>query len=229
MNGTFELVPSVPDSFAGLVADRLAAAGTDGATLFLSGGDTAIACYRALADRRVDWACVDAYWGDERCVPLEHPDSNHHLAWEHLFDVVGPPRSDHPMYRSGSAEAAAAAYQREVAALPALDVVHLGLGPDGHCASLFPGSATVAIDDPDVLVVADRDDSGAHPHDRVTLTLPAIARARLVVFTVAGTTKHDALARIDAGEDLPAARVEAAEVRWLVDADAAGDLAPRGG
>ena len=103
------------------------------------------------------------------------------------------------------------------------DLVHLGLGPDGHCASLFPDSEALAVDDPAVQVVANRDPNANNPHDRITLTLPGIARARLVVFTVSGTSKRDAFARLVAGADLPAARVTAGQVLWLVDADAAGD------
>src|SRR5664280_1458863 len=102
--------------------------------------------------------------------------------------------------------------------------VPLGLGPDGHCASLFPGSAALELADPDVLVAASRDPNAANPHDRITLTLAAIARARLVVFTVSGTSKHQAFARIAAGEDLPAARITADRVLWLVDTAAAGDV-----
>ncbi len=115
-------------------------------------------------------------------------------------------------------EAAAAAYGRLLRAAPPLDLVHLGLGPDGHTASLFPGSPS--LDEPHHWVVATGDD--LHPHERLTLTLPALAETRLVVFTVAGAEKRDALARVQAGDDLPAARVRAAEVIWLVDRPAAG-------
>jgi 6-phosphogluconolactonase/glucosamine-6-phosphate isomerase/deaminase len=141
---------------------------------------------------------------------------------EVLLSAVGPVRSDHPMYRSGSPEEAAAAYQRELDPLSRFDVVHLGMGPDGHCASLFPGSPALAVDDPAVLVMANRDPQVANPHDRITLTLPAIARARLVVFTVSGASKRPAMQAVMAGEDLPAARVVAEHVVWLVDEEAAG-------
>jgi 6-phosphogluconolactonase len=148
---------------------------------------------------------------------------------ETLIDAVGPVGSDHPMYRSGPPDEAAAAYQRELEPLPRFDLVHLGLGPDGHCASLFPDSPALAIDDPGVLVAANRDPNANNPHDRITLTLPGIARAALVVFTVSGASKHPALARMVAGEDLPASRVTADEVVWLVDGDAAGDTVLPGG
>jgi 6-phosphogluconolactonase len=170
----------------------------------------------------VDWTRVDAYWGDERCVPPDDQDSNQRLCREALLDPVGPLRSIHPMYTGGDPDAAAAAYQEELSSLDTFDVVHLGMGPDGHCASLFPGSA--ALDAPgDALVLANTDPNAANPHQRITLTLAAIARARLVVFTVAGPSKRDAFARVQKGEPLPAARVQASEVLWLVDPDAAGD------
>jgi 6-phosphogluconolactonase len=232
VQGTFRRVDSVPDAFAELVAERLAAIGPGGTNLFLSGGPTAEECYRALAARTgavagraasPAWSSVDVYFGDERCVPLEDPESNHRLVVDSLLGAVGPVRSDHPMYRSGPPEEAAAAYDREVRALDHLDFVHLGLGPDGHCASLFPGSAALAIDESGPLVVASRDPLENNPHDRITLTLPAIARGRLVVFTVSGTSKRDALRRVIGGEDLPAGRVTAEEVLWLVDAAAVGD------
>jgi 6-phosphogluconolactonase len=117
-----------------------------------------------------------------------------------------------------TADVAALAYDTLVAAAPPIDLVHLGLGPDGHTASLFPGSSALTVTDR--LVVTNGD--ALHPHPRLTFTYPALARARLVVFTVADKEKHDAFARIRAGEDLPAARVTAERVLWLVDPAAAG-------
>jgi 6-phosphogluconolactonase len=225
MNGRVEQVGSVPEAFARLVADRLAAPRGGGFSLFLSGGSTAQDCYQALAGLAapVDWSSVDIYLGDERCVPLDDPDSNHRMITETLLDVVGPVGSDHPMYRSGAPADAAAAYQAEIEPLGHFDLVHLGLGPDGHTASLFPDSTALAVDDPGVLVVANRDPNHNNPHDRITLTLGGIARARLVVFTVTDQSKHDPFSRIVAGADLPASRVRADEVLWLVDADVVGD------
>ncbi len=229
VNGTVELVDSVPDAFASLVRQELAEAGDDDRSLFLSGGGTAAACYRRLAELggTVDWESVDVYWGDERCVPPDDVDSNYRLCREALLDRVPPARSVHPMYRSGPPDEAASAYQHLVAPLRSFGLVHLGMGPDGHCASLFPGAETLGIADPGTLVVATRDPLDHNPHDRITLTLPAIARARLVVFTVSGAAKHRAFAGILAGEDLPAARVDAAAVLWLVDREAAQGVPPR--
>lgn len=228
MTGDLRLVPSVPDAFARLVVESLAEPRSDRFSLFLSGGSTAEACYRRLAqvagpESGVDWAEVDVYLGDERCVPPDHEDSNHKMVAETLLDVVGPVGSDHPMYRSGTSSAAAADYQAVIAPLPAFDLVHLGLGPDGHTASLFPGSDALVIADSAVLVVANRDPSANNPHDRITLTYPAIARAHLAVFTVSGASKREALAGVVGGADLPATRVVADRIVWLVDEDAVGD------
>ena len=205
------------------------AAGTT--TLFLSGGTLAADCYRALAARHTtgagatsDWSAVDIYYGDERCVPLDNQDSNHLLVATTLLDIVGPVHSDHPMYQSGPPDEAAAAYQSEVAGLSDFGLVHLGLGPDGHTASLFPESPALAVDKTGLFVVANHDPLGHNLHGRITLTFAGIARARLVVFTVAGADKNEPLARLLGGEDLPAGRVTAAEVRWLVDDEAAGSL-----
>jgi 6-phosphogluconolactonase len=231
VNGTVEVVPSVPEAFAELVVASLGQDRHDRFSLFLSGGGTAQECYASLAraggaGRGVSWEDVDIYLGDERCVPPDDPASNHRMVTETLLDAVGPVGSDHPMYRSGTPSAAAADYQAVIAPLPAFDVVHLGLGPDGHTASLFPGSAALDVVDPAVLVVTNKDPSGLNPHDRITLTYPAIGRARLVIVTVAGASKRRAFAGVVAGDDdLPASRVAADRVVWLVDEDAAGDTA----
>jgi 6-phosphogluconolactonase len=227
MNGKVEIVSSVTDAFADLVQGILARPRSDGFSLFLSGGTTAGQAYQRLAETSgttVDWSTVDVYWGDERCVSLDDAESNYRLCHETLLDQVGPVRSEHPMYRSGEPADAAAAYQALLEGLPGYDLVHLGMGPDGHTASLFPESEALAIEDPDTLVVANRDPLGHNPHDRITLTFPAIRRARLVVFTVDGGSKREAFARVMAGEPLPAGRVSAEEVIWLVDHDAAGDV-----
>jgi 6-phosphogluconolactonase/glucosamine-6-phosphate isomerase/deaminase len=115
------------------------------------------------------------------------------------------------------------AYQLRIGDLGRFDLVHLGLGPDGHTASLFPDSAALDAD-PGRLVTLNNDPSGTHPHQRMTLTFAGIARARLVLFTVMGEDKAEALAKVARGDDLPAARVRAERVVWLVDPPAAALL-----
>ena len=194
--------------------------------MFLSGGPTARKAYERLAEVAagppVDWSRVDVYWGDERCVPPDDKDANQRLCRRPFSIGWGPSAPSTPCTQAATPAEAAAAYQKELAGLDRFDLVHLGMGPDGHCASLFPGSP--ALDAPDdVLVVASVDPNDNNPLERITLTLPAIARARLVVFTVAGPSKREAFERVRKGEDLPAGRVRAGEVLWLVDRDAAGD------
>ncbi len=115
-------------------------------------------------------------------------------------------------------------YQLRVGELGRFDVIHLGLGPDGHTASLFPASAALDAD-PGRLVVMNEDPSGRNVHRRMTLTLAGIARAHLVIVTVAGDDKREALARVAAGDPgAPASHVKAERVVWLADPAAAGDL-----
>ena len=188
------------------------------ASIALSGGGTAKDAYAALATRDLDWSGIDVWFGDERFVPVDDPDSNEGMARAVLLDHAAP-RAIHSMAGAGAtADAAAQAYDALVAGVPPIDVVHLGLGPDGHTASLFPGSAALGV--ADRLVVTNGDD--LHPHPRLTFTYPALARSRLVVFTVAGDDKRDPFARIRAGDDLPAGRVDAERVLWLVDPATAG-------
>jgi 6-phosphogluconolactonase len=113
-------------------------------------------------------------------------------------------------------------YQLRLGELGRLDVVHLGLGPDGHTASLFPGSDGLKAD-PGRLVVMNDDPNGRNPFTRMTLTLAGIARARLVLVTVSGEEKAEALARVRAGDpDCPGSLVEADQVVWIADRAAAG-------
>jgi 6-phosphogluconolactonase len=210
--GEERVVPNVALAFAQLVA---AAAPP---SIALSGGETARQCYELLATAPVAWETVDVGFGDERWVDVHDPESNEGMARIAFLDEVEP-RAIHSMRHAGpTPDAAAAGYDAWLRASPPLALVHLGLGPDGHTASLFPGSP--ALEERERLVVATGDDR--HPHPRLTLTFPAIAASELVVFTVAGTDKRDALAAVRRGDDLPAARVRAARVVWLVDEAAAG-------
>jgi 6-phosphogluconolactonase len=118
--------------------------------------------------------------------------------------------------------AGADAYDRLLRQAGRLDAVQLGLGPDGHTASIFPGSVAFDVDD-SRLVMKNVDPSGRNEHDRLTLTYAGIRLAPLVVFTVIGAARADVVAKIAAGEDLPASRVSAERVVWLIDT-AAGSL-----
>ncbi|HUR19113.1 MAG TPA: 6-phosphogluconolactonase [Acidimicrobiales bacterium] len=219
MNGELVVVDDLAGEFAERVIDAFRHRTNEDFSLALSGGQTARSCYERLAAEsasRIDWWLVEIYWGDERCVPPEDPASNERLGREALLERVGAASSIHPMRCDDGAEP----YQMRIGELGRFDVVHLGLGADGHTASLFPGSTGLDAD-PGRLVVMNEDPSGVNPYRRMTLTLSGIARARLVLFTVAGSDKREAMQRIIDGEDLPASRVEAERVVWLVDREAA--------
>jgi 6-phosphogluconolactonase len=217
------VVDDVPGEFAERVIEAFHRRPNDGFSFALSGGSTARSCYERLADdagNQIDWWKVDVYWGDERCVPLDSPESNYRLGREALLERLGAVNANYPM----RCEEGADPYQLRLGTLGKLDVVHLGVGPDGHTASLFPGSPALEAD-PGRHVVMNEDPHGNNPHKRMTLTYAGIARARLVLVTVCGKEKQSVMARIAAGDDLPACHIRADQVLWLVDRDAAGDLA----
>jgi 6-phosphogluconolactonase len=217
--GTVRIVDDVAGAFADTVVESFDQRVEPGFTLVLSGGPTARECYEhlaAVAGSAIDWSVVDVLMGDERCVPADDPEANQRLVRESLLDRVGPVAAFHPMSCDDVAD-----YDRLLAWIPAFDLVHLGLGPDGHTASLFPGSPDLDAP-PGRMALATRDPNERNPYDRMTMTFAAIARARRVVFTIAGASKRDTWAQIMAGADLPATRVRAAEIIWLLDHEAAG-------
>jgi len=223
MNPDHELVvvDDIRAPFASLVIDAWLDRPNDTFAFALSGGDTARRCYEQLAEdaaTAIDWWKVDVYWGDERCVPHDHEDSNYRLAREALLDRVGAANATHLM-RCAEVDD----YQLRIGDLGKLDLVHLGMGADGHTASLFPNSSALGAD-PGRLVCLNEDPSGTNPYQRMTLTFAGIARSRQVIVTVAGADKAQALARVFAGEDLPAAHITADKVLWLVDQEAAAEL-----
>jgi 6-phosphogluconolactonase len=213
MNGEVRIVDDVAGAFADLVAAE------QPRSIALSGGETARDCYERLASKDIAWKDVSVFMGDERWVAVDDPESNEGMARKVLLDRVHP-AAVHSMRGAGSTpDEAAATYDGLLREHGPVALVHLGLGPDGHTASLFPG--TRALEERERLVVTNGDD--AHPHLRLTFTFPAIEISGLAVFSVAGEDKRDAYARVRAGDDLPAAQVTAQRVIWLVDPAAAGE------
>lgn len=185
------------------------------ATITLAGGSTPAPLYRYLARCTYPWSDTHVFFGDERCVPRDDPASNFAMANETLLAHV--PARVHPMPgETCSAEAYEAELRQQFGdGIPAFDLVILGLGSDGHTASLFPGDA--ALQERARLVVAvDRPD-----HARLTLTLPVLSAAAHAFFLVTGGEKRDALAQLLDGGDIPAARVASARVTVFADEAAA--------
>jgi 6-phosphogluconolactonase len=225
-----------------LRAVRQAAARYRSFTVAISGGSTPRGLYELLAREpyrsEVPWELVHVFWCDERCVPPDHADSNYRLAHDTLLAHVPLPETNvHRVHaETGDCLQAAADYAQELVtffnlegrALPRFDLVLLGVGDDGHTASLFPGLP--ALDDREALVVATPPGRLPPPVDRVTLTLPVLNAARHVVFLVTGTGKAAVIERILAAPEmteaatLPAQRVRPADgrVTWILD-KAAGE------
>jgi 6-phosphogluconolactonase len=190
-------------------------------TVALTGGSTPEPVYERLAEISYPWEEVEVFFGDERCVPSDHPDSNYGMAKRALLDHVNA--RVHPMY-----ECDPEAYERELRGvfgegIPRFDLIHLGMGPDGHVASLFPGKP--ALDVEDKLVVYVPEPGLPPPHPRMTLTLPVLRAAKIVTFLVSGEDKRERVRQILDGEDIPAAKVTAERVIILADPAAAEGLA----
>lgn len=195
----------------------------------LSGGETPRPMYRLLTTPefagRIDWKHIHLFWSDERCVPPNHPDSNYRVAWETFIDHV-PISMDniHRVLGEHDPIIAAETYEQELkdhfkSALPRFDLILLGLGEEGHTASIFPGS-TAATESTRLVVAAQ------HPRTndwRVTLTLPTINAAANVVFLVTGPAKANALriarSGLSAPAEFPASAVDPTDGRlvWLTD------------
>jgi 6-phosphogluconolactonase len=200
------------------------------ASLGLSGGRTPIPAYRALAleplRSRLDWARVRIYFADERAVPPGDDASNFRIARETLIDPLGiPPRNVHRM-KGEYPDLAVAVEEYEAHLTEPLDVLILGVGEDGHVASLFPGSPLVAEK---VRRVGAVTDSVKPPPRRLTLTARALVEARRVVVLASGAEKAGAVARALEGDaaphDVPARLVR--ERDWYLDRAAAAGLAKR--
>jgi 6-phosphogluconolactonase len=209
---------AVARAAADAVAETARAAGERYA-ICLAGGSTPQAAYRLLASDeyrdRIEWQRWHVFFGDERQVPLNDPRSNYGTARESLLRHVPIPGSQiHPLTDANEYEGLLRAFFGES---PSFDLLLLGMGDDGHTASLFPGSISLLEDERWVIEPPDVVQGMA----RLTLTLPALNAARRTLFLVSGVAKRAAIERIETGERLPAALVEGAE--WLVDKAAAGE------
>ncbi len=194
----------------------------------LSGGKTPIPFFRRLAQGKemegFDWSHVDIFWTDERCVSPSDLQSNYATAWkEGLSSLPIQSRSIHRIEAERLPTDAAEQYERTLRAhlgdTASLDLVLLGVGQDGHTASLFPGSPAAVEPSQWVMPV----EVPAHPSCRVTMTLPLLNRSRMVLFLVRGRGKRDVVRRLLAGEALPANLVQPKSGRlvWLLDQEAA--------
>lgn len=189
-------------------AERAALAAHGAFDIVLAGGGTPRRLYAALAREAHDWAHWRVWFGDERCLPADDQERNSRMAAEALLERVPiPAASIHAMPAELGAETAALAYGRQLAGCGAFDLVLLGLGEDGHTASLFPGRDWGAADDaPDVLAVHD---APKPPPDRLSLSARRLSRARAVLFLVAGADKRAAVARWRRGDILPVGAIRA--------------------
>ena len=228
------LAIAAAEHFVALAGEAIAARGLF--SVALAGGSTPRAAYVLLATEeyavRVDWSRVHVFWGDERCVPPDHLDSNYRMAREVLLDHVSVPQQNvhrlHGEACSGDVEALYEVELRKVfrAGVPRLDLVMLGMGQDGHTASLFPG--TEVLDEQRLWVVAHYVDSVLGW--RVTLSPLVINAARNVIFIISGADKSDAVREVLEGPSqpylLPAQLVNPDEghLLWLLDEEAAALL-----
>jgi 6-phosphogluconolactonase len=199
----------------------------------LAGGETPVILYRMLAEApwrdRIPWQRVHWFWSDERFVRSDDPRSNYHMARAALFDHVPVPIDNiHPIVTDRDLQESAAAYEQVLKQFhgasrlsvdqPLFSATLLGIGADGHTASLFPGSA--ALDERTRWVAAVPE---AQPEPRITLTIPALERSSEIAFLVTGARKRDILGRVRRDCDLPASRIATAgRLHWFVDRAAAG-------
>lgn len=218
---------TLADAAAAEVAAWLSLPG-NGRTLGLAGGSTPRRAYELMARGGVPWQDVHGWMTDERHVPTDHPDSNAGMALRALFDHV--PATLHEVPWNDDAPTAALEYERELRRLLVRGpdglvpgMVMLGVGEDGHTASLFPGSDALDAD-------ADRDFVATEVPGkgwRLTATLGLLTRSRRILFLAAGESKAEVVAEILGGDsDLPAALItgRARDVAWLIDRDAASML-----
>ncbi len=201
-----------------IVAAAATAVREDGSfRIVLAGGGTPLAVYSRLAEMDLNWSHWHFYFGDERCLPEQHPDRNSVMAQQSLLEKIPVPAHQvHPIPAELGAEAAATVYARTLRSAAPFHLVLLGLGEDGHTASLFPGQEH----DLQSVVVAVHD-APKPPPDRVSLNYPVLSSAQQVLFLVAGRGKREAVRAWRQGEDLPASRISAQQqLRVMLDSTA---------
>lgn len=234
------IVESGPDALAQRAADMFAERAVEGAvstqfTVALSGGSTPRLTYQALAQRpqEVPWDRTQVFFSDERFVPPDSQDSNYRMANEVMLSHVPiPKRFVHRVPTEGIEPGESAALyagnirdvlQSGLAATPAFDLILLGLGPDGHTASLFPDTEALSVEDRIVAANFVPQVAGW----RVTFTYPLINAAKAVTFLVVGADKADVVRRALSGDGVPAGRVQPqGDLIWMLDAGAASKLPP---
>ncbi|GEM87140.1 6-phosphogluconolactonase [Meiothermus granaticius] len=208
MNPTLQTFPTpqaASEALAALLAERLSAGGR----AVLSGGNTPLAAYRLWGQRDILWNRVQLMASDERCLPADHPERNDNS----IPAAIGPRRyTYHRFPAERGPEAAASAMEPVVAGLLPFDLVVLGLGEDGHTASLFPGQPL----ETSALVVPVHN-APKPPPERVSLSVRALSQTQLVVYFVTGEGKRGALKRFLGGENLPPQHIRAPEVWVLCD------------
>jgi len=218
-----EIVVAVDaEGAARIVAERLAEAARVGGHVVLTGGATPKRAYELTPELEQDWSRVELWWGDERCAPVDDQRSNYHMAREALIDrVLGAPAAVHRMRGELGRAAGALQYEEELGDLRRFDLMLLGLGPDGHVASLYPNQPS--LDEMERRAIGT--EAKLQPFvDRITLTLPMLCAADEVLFLVAGEDKADAAQRAFAGDPsraTPGSLVRAVDGRTVAVLDAA--------
>lgn len=202
-----------------LSAARQAIAKRGHFSIVLAGGGTPAKTYELLAKEQSNWQQWHIYFGDERCLPSDHPDRNSRMAAHALLEKVSIPSSQiHPIPAELGSEAAAQNYSNTVEGALPFDLVLLGLGEDGHTASLFPGHHHQKN-----LVVIPVHNAPKPPDERVSLSAQTLSNCRQLIFLVSGKNKRDAVSRWHTGSDLPVGKISApAGGEVLVDLEAFG-------
>ena len=217
MIGTVRVTDDVPGAFVDHVRELISQSAGGPFVLAASGGGSGAACHGRLAVvDDLPWRRLSIVFVDERCVPWESEDANGHA----IALALGGRVDELASYARMSCDAGPEAYEAVIRAFDCIDLCQLGLGPDGHTASIFPESEEFRHPS-EALVVRTDDPTLRNSHPRLSLTFAAILGARHRVVTVIGPDKHDAYAAIEAGEDLPGRHVDSPDTLWLVDRAAA--------